>query len=57
MDFQINMGIKLQGDDSNLGPPAKPSFDTMLKTTKREFEERIPCYFFIELTCVYIQEG
>ena len=30
MDFQINMGIKLQGEDSNAGPPAKPSFDTML---------------------------
>ena len=30
MDFQINMGIKLQGEGSNLGPPAKPSSDTML---------------------------
>ena len=29
MDFQINMGIKLQGKGSNSGP-AKPSTDTML---------------------------
>ena len=30
MDFQINMRIKLQGEDSNSGPSAKPSSDTML---------------------------
>ena len=30
MDFQINIEIKLQGDDSNLGPFAKPSSDTLL---------------------------
>ena len=28
-----------------------------VETTKRELEERIPCVFFIELTCVYIQKG
>ena len=30
MDFQINMGIKLQGEGSNSGPPTKPSSNTML---------------------------
>ena len=30
MDFQINIEIKLQGDDSNLRPFAKPSSDTLL---------------------------
>ena len=28
--------------------------DNMLKTTKRELEERISCVFFIELTYIYI---
>ena len=30
MDFQINIGIKLQGEDSNSGSRAKPSSDTII---------------------------